>query len=133
MKSDEQIMGEIESAARGLFRMSESDYPVEPFRLGDAGPPTAPLLRRVAGASHDAVVRAGPAEEFFLSGAFVEAAEGNFSRAPAARIDELARALLGNLSDVTVYSVGEINIPVYVLGRSESGSWLGVSTRVVHT
>ena len=44
MKSDEQIMDEIKRAARGLFRMSESDYPVEPFRLEDGQEPTAPLL-----------------------------------------------------------------------------------------
>lgn len=133
MKSDEQIMDEIGRAARGLFRMSESDYPVEPFRLAGAQGPTASLLRRVAGASADAAVTAVSAEEFFRPEAFVEMSGDAVGLASAERVGGLSRALLDNLSDVTVYRVGEINIPVYVLGRSASGNWLGVSTRVVET
>ncbi|MDQ3743999.1 MAG: nuclease A inhibitor family protein [Acidobacteriota bacterium] len=38
-----------------------------------------------------------------------------------------------NLTDLKAYRVGLINIPVYVVGRSASGNWLGVSTRVVET
>lgn len=133
MKSDEQIMDEIGRAARGLFRMSEADYAVEPFRLAGAEGPTDSTLRRVAGASADAAVTAASAAEFFRPEAFVEEAGDAVGLASAERISGLARALLDNLSDVTVYRVGEINIPVYVLGRSAGGSWLGVSTRVVET
>lgn len=133
MKSDEQIMEEIGRAARGLFRMSESDYPVEPFRLSGTEKPTAQVLRRVAGAAEDAEVATRTPEEFFRPGAFTESAGDTFKPASAGRLRELSRALLENLSEVKVYRVGEINIPVYVLGKSESGSWLGVSTRVVET
>ena len=133
MKSDGQIMDEIARAARGLFRTSESDYPVEPFRLEDGQEPAAPLLRRAAGASDAAAVTVGPPAEFFRAGAFAEAEGDAAGLVSEARLRALARALLGNLSDVAVYRVGEINIAVYVLGRSGSGSWLGVSTRVVET
>jgi hypothetical protein len=134
MKTDEQILGEIEKAARGLFVMSEADYPVEPFRLGGVQEaPDPATLRRVAGAPEQAQVETRPAENFFRPGAFIEESQGTFKPAPASRVHELSRALLGNLSDVKVYRVGDINIPVYVLGRSASGRWLGVSTRVVET
>ena len=133
MKTDGQIMEEIERAAHGLFRMSESDYAVEPFRLGAEEAPDAALLRRLSGAAEHAPVKTRPAEEFFRPSAFVEEARGSFGLAPAGRVRELERALLGNLSDVKVYRVGEINIAVYVLGKSPGGSWLGVSTRVVET
>jgi hypothetical protein len=133
VKSDEQILEEIGRAARGLFRMSESDYPVEPFRLGAGESPDAATLRRVAGAGADAEVTTRKAEEFFRPSSFVEEAEGTFGPAPAGRVRELSRALTANLSEVTVYRVGEVNIAVYVLGRSEGGSWLGVLTRAVET
>jgi hypothetical protein len=133
MKSDEQIMEEIASAARGLFRMSEADYPVEPFRLGGAQAPDPAYLRRLAGAAEDAEVSTRKPEEFFRPSSFIEESQGSFGPASAGRVRELSAALLGNLSEVTVYRVGAINIPVYVLGRSAGGSWLGVSTRVVET
>ena len=133
MKSDEQILEEIATASRGLFRMSESDYPVEPFRLGAGEAPDAATLRRAAGASEGAEVTTREAEEFFRPTAFVEDADGSFNPAPAGRVRELSRVLTANLSEVNVYRVGEVNVAVYVLGRGASGSWLGVSTRVVET
>ncbi|HEX8503416.1 MAG TPA: nuclease A inhibitor family protein [Pyrinomonadaceae bacterium] len=133
MKSDQQILEEIGGAARGLFRMSESDYPVEPFRLGAGEAPDAATLRRAAGAAADSEVTTRGPEEFFSPASFVEEAKGSFSPAPAGRVLELSRVLAANLSGVAVYRVGAVNIAVYVLGRSASGGWLGVSTRVVET
>ncbi|HEX8720875.1 MAG TPA: nuclease A inhibitor family protein [Pyrinomonadaceae bacterium] len=134
MKSDEQILEEIGEAARGLFRMSEGDYAVEPFGLGAGQAPDHATLRRAAGAADDAGVTADAPETFFRPAAFIESSGGGaFGPAPAARVEGLSRALLGNLSEVKVYRVGEVNIAVYVLGRSAGGNWLGVSTRVVET
>ncbi len=133
MKSDEQILEEIGRAARGLFRMSESDYAVEPFSLGAGRAPDHATMRRAAGAGEDAGVTTAEPETFFRPAAFVERSGDAFRPASEARVDGLSRALLGNLSEVKVYRVGEVNIPVYVLGRSAGGNWLGVSTRVVET
>ena len=130
---DERIIEEIGRAARGLFRMSESDYAVEPFRLGAGHGPDEANLRRAAGAAEDALVTTAAPETFFRPAAFVESSGGAFGPAAAPRVEELSRALLGNLSGVKVYRVGEVNVAVYVLGRSASGRWLGVSTRVVET
>lgn len=133
MKSDEEILAELARAAEGLWCLSESDYPLEPFRLGAKEAPTPANLRRAAGAGEGAGVESRKPEEFFRPNAFVEDARGEFRPAPAARVLELSRVLAENLSDVKVYRVGEINIAVYVLGRSAGGGWLGVSTRVVET
>ena len=53
--------------------------------------------------------------------------------AAARRFRHLLGVLETELADLRVYRVGEISIPVYILGRSPSGSWLGLSTRVVET
>ena len=45
----------------------------------------------------------------------------------------ILQVLSQNLADSKAYKVGRINMPVYVVGRSKRGNWLGVSTRVVQT
>ena len=59
--------------------------------------------------------------------------EGTGEPARAGSFREVVRALTENLADVRVYRIGEINIPVYVLGRSGNGNRLGLSTRIVET
>ena len=59
--------------------------------------------------------------------------EGTDESPRAASFQSVVRTLRENLTDIRVYRIGEINIPVYILGRSGSGSWLGLSTRVVET
>lgn len=133
MKSDEQILSELSEAARGLTYMSESDYPLETVRLAGAGRPTPEALRELAGAGADAPVQALSLEQFFRAPVSEPSWKGGSELASARRFRELARALAENLSDIEVYKVGEINMPVYVLGRSPAGHWLGLSTRVVET
>ena len=68
-----------------------------------------------------------------MSGVSEASWKGGSELASARHFQALARALEENLSDIEVYKIGEINMPVYVLGRSPAGRWLGLSTRVVET
>ena len=129
MRSDEEILAELARAADGLWYMSESDYPLEPVRLEGPDEPSHERLRELANADADARVETRSPEEFFRDAAAVRAGE----RPTPASFGGLLRALGENLTDIRVYRVGAVNIPVYVLGRSAGGSWLGVSTRVVET
>ena len=132
MRTDEQILAELGRAAAGLFYMSESDYPLETIRL-ESGESVGPeRLRELAGRGPDARVEVMRPEEFFRDAAAVELSRGGGPARPAS-FQGLVRLLRENLTDVKVYKVGEISIHVYALGRSASGSWLGVSTRVVET
>ena len=133
MKSDEEILAELARAADGLLYMSESDYPLEPLRLEGAGGPTPERLRELAGVPTDAPVEVLSLEQFFRAPISEPAWKGGAELASARRFQALARALTENLADVRAYKVGRINMPVYVLGRSPAGSWLGLSTRVVET
>jgi hypothetical protein len=131
MKSDEQILAEIGKAAGGLLLMSESDYPLEPFRMEGPHEPPPERLRQLAGEAEDAPVETLSLDDFFRAAAATTprqdggAAFGSFH--------PLVRTLKENLTGLRVYKVGRINMPVYVVGRSSSGSWLGISTRVVQT
>ena len=134
MKSDEEILSELARAADGLLFMSESDYPLEPFRLdATRGEPDHARLRQLAGAAPDAPVEVTTPEKFFAVASGEQPWKGEAELSTARRFRRLLRVLEAELTDLRVYRVGEINIAVYVLGRSPSGSWLGLSTRVVET
>ena len=109
--------------------MSESDYPFEAVRVEGAEEPGHERLRELAGAGRAAPVETRGLEEFFRDSAAVRVGE----RPTPTSFEGVRRALRENLSDIRVYRIGSVNIPVYVLGRSASGNWLGLRTRVVET
>jgi len=134
MRSDDQILSELARAASGLWYMSESDYPLEPVRLEVADDPAAERLREMAGMDATARVETGNLEEFFRDSAAVQMPrEGTGEPPRAANFGHVVRTLQENLTDIRVYRIGERNMRVYILGRSGSGNWLGLSTRIVET
>ena len=130
--TDEQLLNELREATRGLTYMSESDYPFEVFNWG-AAEPTQDFLRGLTGEASDVQVETTSAANFFR----VAVSEAEWKNADqlneARRFQTLLRLLEQNLTNLRVYRVGAVNIPVYVAGRAASGNWLGVSTRVVET
>ena len=132
MMTDEQLIEELREATRGLTYMSESDYPFEVFRW-DAAEPSHEYLRGLTGEAADAPVETRTAANFFRVAASEAEWKSAEELATARRFQSLLRLLEQNLTDLRVYRVGSINIPVYVAGRGQSGNWLGVSTRVVET
>lgn len=134
MKSDEQILDELAQATEGLLFMSESDYPFETFRLDGVGEEhPQERLRELGGEAEDAPVETKSLEQFFRASMSEPDWKNEEGRALARRFQNLVRVFKENLADARVYKVGSVNVAAYVVGRSASGSWLGVSTRVVET
>ena len=135
MKSDEEILAEIGRAAEGLLYMSETDAPLEPVRVEveGGGEPGERQLRELAGKPADAPVEVFDTKRFFRAAVSEDEWKGESELADARRFQNLVRVLTGELSGVRVYRVGEVQIRAYVLGKSPSGSWLGVSTLLVET
>ena len=130
--NDAQLLEKLREATRGLTYMSESDYPLEVFDWG-AAEPTPEFLRGLDGSGADAPVETRTAADFFRVAASEPDWKGAEERAAAKRFQALRRLLEENLTDLKVFRVGAVNMPVYLAGRSAGGSWLGVSTRVVET
>ncbi len=130
--TDEQILEELREATRGLTFMSESDYPFEVFRW-DVAEPTEEFLRGLTGEAAGAPVETRAAADFFRVAASESRWKNAEQLAEARRFQSLLRLLERSLTDLKVFRVGAVNLPVYVAGRGPSGAWLGVSTRVVET
>jgi len=130
--TDEQIIEELREATRDLTFMSESDYPFEVFDWG-AAEPTEEFLRGLNGEAADVPVETTTTANFFRVAASEAKWKNAEQLAEASRFRSLLKILEENLTDLKVFRVGSINIPVYIVGRGASGNWLGISTRVVET
>jgi hypothetical protein len=130
--TDAQLLDELREATRGLTYMSESDYPFEVFDWGK-DEPTPEFLRGLGNSDAEEPVETRTPAQFFRVATSEPDWKGAEELSVAMRFQALLRLLEQNLSDLKVFRVGTINIPVYVAGRSADGSWLGISTRVVET
>ncbi|MFN2510081.1 MAG: nuclease A inhibitor family protein [Pyrinomonadaceae bacterium] len=112
-------MTDLKTATTGLLVMSESDYPFEIIRWdGQIGAITPEYLRRVSGVLEDSPIEETDVDNFLMM-------SGQFR--------SLAGLLKKSLRNLKVYKVGTINIPVYIVGQSDEGNWLGLSTRLIQT
>jgi hypothetical protein len=133
MKSDEQLIEELERLIAGLLFMSEADYPLKTLFWKKDVEVTDTYLRGEAGARVDAAVKAESVDRFFRAAVSEPDWKGEAELAVSRRYQALVRWLKENLHDPVAYRVGEIDIKVFILGRSATGNWLGISTCVVET
>ncbi len=133
MTTDEQLLNKLREATEGLTLMSESDYPVEPFRWEGVTSLTPEFLRGLTGHDPSASVEELALADFFRAATSEPDWKGEAELASARRFQALVRLMEENLEGLRVYRVGTINMPVYVVGRSAAGNRLGVKTRVVET
>lgn len=133
MKTDEQLTAELRAAAEGLLYMSETDAPLEIVRWQGAQTLTHDLLRREAGKDADAPVEETTAAHVFRAATSEPEWKGEEELRTARRFQSLARLLEENLAGLTAYRVGQIDISIYLLGKTHEGNWLGLATRAVET
>ena len=133
MKSDVQIVSELREASAGLLFMSESDYPFEVVLWEGRSEISPEFLRQLTYEASDAAVQTQAVEEFFRVAASEAEWRGAKELVEAKRYQAIIKLLKENLSELKVYRVGQTNIPVYIVGKSLSGNWLGLATRVVET
>ena len=114
---DGHLLAQLKRVSAGLLVMSESDYPFEIIRWDGSTEINPDFLRSLTNEPPECRVEETSLEQFLASGQF----------------EQLERFLRKHLTDLKVYKVGVINIPVYIVGKSPEGNWLGLSTRVVQT
>jgi len=132
-KSDEEILVELKRLTEGLLFMSESDYPFEFVYWKGLREVTPQFLLGLSGQAEDAPVETLSLDEFFGIAVSEESWRAEPGRAEAQRYRALLELLKESLDELKVYKVGRIRMPVYIVGRTGTGNWLGVSTLVVET
>jgi acyl-CoA reductase-like NAD-dependent aldehyde dehydrogenase len=118
-KDDASLLRELKRLTKGLEFQSESDYPVEPFAPDSWKP--------------DASARAADFDNFFAAAAEEQDWQDADARARVRKFQALVKYLKENLADIQVYKVGDTEADVYVVGKTASGKFAGVKTKVVET
>lgn len=126
------IIDRLKQATIDLLWSSESDYPFEivTWKQGIEITPTA-LFSGVDDADRSI-------ESLTLTDLFapVLTVEDWYEAAELKQVDrytELLHAIESNLTEVKVFRVGEVEIAIYIVGKTPTGDILGLKTHVVET
>jgi len=124
------LQNKLENAANGLLMMSESDYPFEyvntsEHQLSDA------LALRLAGLPEGAPVSQTTIEHLLRN--MINTASGSVNEATAQRFQQLMATLKQELTNVTVYRVGDVQVHVLILGLAANGTVGGMRTLLIET
>ena len=126
----ENLLAEIRKSTDGLAYMSETDAPVEPFSGGHAdNVDIAELVENGGAAKHE---KLSP-KKFFDRLTTVSDWFGPEQTETARRFSELEKLLQENLSDLTVFKIGHIQVDIYVVGLDTDKTLIGIKTKAVET
>jgi hypothetical protein len=118
----------LKTACEGLFYMSETDAPVEPFFASKTDTDAKETILNATGNTESADIEEGNFDQFFARLWY------NYDeKKVAARPVSLRQLLEENLVDFKVFRIGRIGIGVYVVGRDRDGNLAGVKTKAVET
>ena len=127
------LQATLATATERLLYPSETDAPFTWFtREGWRAVPTDAALRQAVGAPADAPVERITLD-YLLRNSVINDDATLDGEHRAARFRQLARTLQRELTNITVYRVGTVEIRVFVLGLTRCGSVAGLETLAVET
>ncbi len=126
-------LARIAKAAKGLLFSSESDYPLEPFVWKDDLPFAPEALYTLTSLPASTPVTSVDFTEFFAPMLDLPDHPTPEARARVAHFRSLVRVLRKTLHDLTVYKLGTVEMPTFVVGRLANGTITGLRTTVVET
>ncbi|MEH1839561.1 MAG: nuclease A inhibitor family protein [Nostoc sp.] len=127
-----EIVEKLKEASSSLLMMSESDYPFEVVRWEGAAPATQEKILQLTG-SQDLPVEVVDLDYLFRNCAFEQEWHNEFQKKDVQKFQTLVQTLKDNLSDISVYRVGRINIDAYIIGQTKDGDLAGIVTKLVET
>ncbi|CAM3631719.1 nuclease A inhibitor family protein [Mucilaginibacter galii] len=124
------IQNKLESAASGLMMMSESDYPFEYVNTNERQLTTA-LALKLAQKPEGTTVEQTTIEHLLRN--LIDPTSGSVNIATAQRFQQLMAALKQELTNLTVYRVGDVQVQVFILGLTADGTVGGMRTMLIET
>jgi hypothetical protein len=133
--SIQDIITELQIAIDGLLFSSESDFPFEIISWSATELPVLTSATLLAHTGHKPATAVSTAtlENLFAPLITEQDWHTEDDKTTLARFRQLLEKLQKHLHDIQVYRVGEIELDIYILGKTASGEWLGLSTKAVET
>lgn len=130
----QELVTLLQGLVEGLTWMSETDAPLHVLYWDNSMvlESNEQLLQHMQH-PRTAVVGVGEVDQFFEPAVAEQDWFGEEEKETAARYRSLLSVLKQHLSHLKVYRVGEVEIDVYVLGRTEADSVVGIATQIVET
>ncbi len=124
----------LRKATRGLLYMSETDEPFHTFTW--TKPPD--FLQATRGPELGKPKPGAKVEQISLDDFFADLTEeqdwhGEEEKKTVERYRTLRQTIENELTDATVYRVGEVNIDIYIVGKTKTGALAGIQTKAVET
>jgi hypothetical protein len=110
-----EIIEKLKEASTGLLMMSESDYPFEVVQWEGAAPATQEKILQLTG-SQDLPIEIVDLDYLFRNCAFEQEWHNELQKKDVQKFQTLIQTLKDNLSNISVYRVGQINIDAYLIG-----------------
>ncbi len=134
MVTTAEIIDRLKTATTDLYWSSESDYPFEivTWDRDVEMTPTALLARSDPDFDLDSTSSSSLADLF----APMLIVEDWYEAAELANVDryrQLLQTIEANLSDLKVFRFGEVEVNIYIVGKTDNGDVIGLKTRSIET
>ena len=137
MRENDQIcelVTTLQEIAENLLRMSESDAPIQVFCWEDCATieTNEQLLEQTKHSGTDPV-EVVELDQFFKPAVTEQDWFGDEEKEIVVRYRSLLSTLKQHLSEIKVYRVREVEIDVYIVGKTQAQSVVGLATQVMET
>ena len=120
-------------AIQGLVYQSESDAPWKTFSWKGADRLTKQKVLELSGHKPGTPVEQVSLKDFFADLTQEQDWHGPEEKKAVQQYKRLLQTIQDNLSGAKVYKVGDTNLDIYVVGKTQGGDWAGVQTKAVET
>jgi hypothetical protein len=132
--NDPELINTLEAAIAGLQWMSESDYPFTVVYWQDELPSLTPeRLLQLTNHPPDTLVETEAVDAFFAIATQAQDWHDAEATAIVKRYQTLVETLKQSLDALTVYRLGQVNLDLYIIGKTATGAVAGLATQAVET
>ena len=130
-----EIFELLHEAIKGLVWMSESDYPfaVLNWEFGEKVSLDNQVVLQTTKHALDTPIKVIEFDDFFQWVITPKGWHDTEESEMVNRYQKLVRIMKQYLSDLKVYKVGEVEIDVYIIGRTNTGYYAGLATVSIET
>ena len=134
-KTNSELLNQLQKASDGLLFISESDYPFEVFlwESSDSLAITPETILHHTGHPVDTPIEVVDIDSFFAVATTEQEWHNREEHETLNRFKALVETLKHNLNQIKVYRLGERSLDVYIVGKTPTGDYAGLSTKVVET
>lgn len=132
---DESLVLQLEEAVADLWWMSETDAPFEVQYWEDIFQSSFSVPELIELTDHDEAlpVVTQTVDQFFEPALKPQDWHGEDEQEDIRRFKRLKSLIQDSLVDLTVCRIGDMFLDIYIVGKTSSGNWIGLSTQAVES